>query len=59
MMIMAQKWEYYWFMWFFFYMQRVKEYSKSHFLKVFNHNNQTADELFASNYCELHEETKE
>ncbi|KAL6333864.1 hypothetical protein AAG906_031163 [Vitis piasezkii] len=38
---------------------RVKEYSKSHFLKVFNHNNQTADELFASNYCELHEEAKE
>ncbi|RVW45973.1 Ankyrin repeat-containing protein ITN1 [Vitis vinifera] len=39
--------------------ERVKEYSKSHFLKVFNHNNQTADELFASNYCELHEEAKE
>ena len=43
----------------FLYMQRVKEYSKSHFLKVLNHKNETADELFASNYCQLHEEAKE
>ncbi|CBI22638.3 unnamed protein product, partial [Vitis vinifera] len=38
---------------------RLKELVKSDFVRLFNHKNQTAEELLVDNYSKLHEESKE
>ncbi|KAL6320855.1 hypothetical protein AAG906_008855 [Vitis piasezkii] len=38
---------------------KVKELVKSDFVRLFNHKNQTAEELLVDNYSKLHEESKE
>ncbi|KAL6321462.1 hypothetical protein AAG906_018398 [Vitis piasezkii] len=39
--------------------EKVKELVKSDFVRLFNHKNQTAEELLVDNYSKLHEESKE
>lgn len=39
--------------------QKVKGLVKSDYVRLFNHKNRTADELFVDNYSKLHEESKE
>ncbi|KAJ9679554.1 hypothetical protein PVL29_021465 [Vitis rotundifolia] len=39
--------------------EKVKGLVKSDFVRLFNHKNRTADELFVDNYSKLHEESKE
>uniref|UniRef100_F6H6B4 PGG domain-containing protein n=1 Tax=Vitis vinifera TaxID=29760 RepID=F6H6B4_VITVI len=38
--------------------EKVKKLVKSDFFRLFNHKNQTAQELFADNYSKLHEDSK-
>ena len=40
------------------FVQKVKKLVKSDFFRLFNHKNQTAQELFADNYSKLHEDSK-
>ena len=40
------------------FVQRVKDAVKSDFVQLFNHKNQTADDLFTKNYSKLHEESR-